>query len=214
MADAVASAHRVAEAVAQLGVPVYLYGRASRPPGRVLADLRRGGFEALRTGFPRDRRPDFSGGRDRAHPTAGVTCIGARDVLLAWNVFVEGLDVDGARDIAAEIRERGGGFSGLRALGLRLAQQDRVQISMNLEDLGVTSPMEVFAEIERKVRARGGVVRETEVIGMIPDTLVLPAAGDRLHLPDLGSARVLSRRVSDHVIRRLSGNTEISDSTG
>jgi glutamate formiminotransferase len=211
MSDAVDSAHRVGERIAALGVPVFYYGHASRPPGRALADLRRGGFEAFAAGFPGELRPDVPVGAERPHPTAGVTCVGAREILLAWNVFVAGIELGEAREIAAKLRERGGGFPGLRALGLRLPSQERVQISMNLEDPVATSPADVFDAIEREVARRGGRIDETQVIGMIPDTLVHPATVDRLLLSDFGPARVLSRRVSEHVSRRTNGSTKTSD---
>ena len=83
---------------------------------------------------------------------------------------------------------------------------------MNLEDPERTSPIDVFDAIEREVTSRGGRVVETEVIGMAPDTLVYPAAVNRLLLPDLGPARVLSRRVAQHVSERTSGHTESPDS--
>jgi glutamate formiminotransferase len=221
MADAVASARRVGARIArELGVPVYFYAQASEPPGRGLATLRRGGFEALQAGFPPDRAPDLpvrdstSSGLLRPHPTAGVTCVGARPVLLAWNVYVRGVTLDEVRGVAAGIRERGGGFGGLRALGLLMPKSGRLQISMNLEDPSRVSPLVVLAEIHRRIEALGGSVEETEIIGMMPDTLVLPPGGDRLILPDLGPARVLSRRVAEHVARRAGGRTETSDGTG
>jgi glutamate formiminotransferase len=212
MTDAVASAHRVGAALGRLGIPVYYYGMASDPPGRGLAELRSGGFEALVAGFPPGRHADEPPGARAPHPTAGVTCVGARPVLLAWNVFLGGVGVEAAREIAHRIRERDGGFPGLRALGLYLPQQDRVQISMNLEDPVRTSPLDVLAVIEREVAARGGQIDETQVIGMAPDTLVHPPSVNRLVLPDLGPARVLSRRVAQHVQGRTHGPTETSDS--
>lgn len=213
MTDAIDSAHRVGRGIAEMGVPVFFYGEASRPPGRGLAGLRRGGFEALAEGWPPDRRPDLPPGARGPHPTAGVTCVGARRVLLAWNVVVSGIDVSDAREIAARIRERDGGFKGLRALGLRLEGQNRVQISMNLEDPDRISPIDVFDRIEAEVRARGGDVVETEVIGMMPDTLVLPDSAGRLKLPDLGRARVLSHRVAGYVSARSDERTETPDIT-
>jgi len=212
MTDAVASAHRVGTRLGAMGLPVYYYGSASRPPGRRLADLRRGGFEALAGGFPADRMPDEPPGARAPHPSAGVTCVGAREVLLAWNVFVDGIDLEAARGIASKIRERDGGFAGLRALGLRLPTRGRIQISMNLEDPRRTSPWDVLDAIQREVAARGGRIDEVEVIGMAPDTLVHPASVNRLVLPDLGPARVLSRRVAQYVSRRTSGRTESPDS--
>jgi glutamate formiminotransferase len=213
MADAVASARRVGERIADDGVPVYFYGRASDPPGRGLAELRRGGFEALAGGWPPGRHPDVPPGSLAPHPSAGVTCVGARPVLLAWNISVAGIDVGQARAIASRLRERGGGIPGLRALGLHLVEGDRMQISMNLEDTERTSPLLVFDRVESEVTALGGKVLETEVIGMIPDTLVHPGSADRLKLPDLGPARVLSHRVAEYVSARGGGRTEISDIT-
>jgi glutamate formiminotransferase len=212
MEDAVASARRVGRAMGRLGIPVFYYGMASSPPGRALSELRRGGFEGMREGFRAGLAADEPPGALAPHASAGATCVGARKVLLAWNVYVADLDLADARAIAAAIRERGGGFSGLRALGLRLPSRDRVQISMNLEDPNRTSPLDVFERIDREVTKRGGRVVETEVIGMAPDTLVHPAAVNRLLLPDLGPARVLSRRVARYVRQRTSGHTEIPDS--
>ena len=213
MDDAVASAHRAGRRIADLGIPVFFYGQAATPPGRGLAEIRRGGFEALRGGWPPGRKPDLPAGAPAPHPTAGVTCVGARPVLLAWNVVVSGIDVGDAREIATLIRERGGGFPGLRALGLRLEAQDRVQISMNLEDPERVLPLDVFDRIEAEVRSRGGHIAETEVIGMMPDTLVLPDSAGRLKLPDLGTARVLSHRVAEYVSARSGERTETPDIT-
>ncbi len=211
MVDAVSAAHRVGRAIADLGVPVFYYGYASDSGRRGLEELRRGGFESLAGGFPKDRRPQVPASAERPHATAGVTCVGARRVLLAWNVFLSGISRDQAREIASQVRERDGGFAGLRALALHLASQDRVQISMNLEDPAETPPLTVFSAIKKAARARGGDVVETQVIGMIPDALVLPAAQDKLHILDLEPARALSHRVRMHVQGRPVTRTPTSD---
>jgi glutamate formiminotransferase len=217
LADAVASANRVGRALAaDLGIPVYFYGEASNPPGRRLSSLRRGGFEALADGFPKGREPDLAAGRTGPHPSAGVTCVGARRVLLAWNLVLEGVDLDEARALASELREANGttrdgdrrGFPGLRALALKLPSRNRLQLSMNLEDLERTAPFEVFLHVERWVTALGGRIAETEVIGMIPDPLVLPAAADRLHLLDCPPSRMLSTRLALHVSERAACHAE------
>lgn len=200
MEDARATARRTGKRLAtELGLPVYFYGAASEPPGRSLATLRRGGFETLLAGWPTDRQPDLlpeAWAHTGAHPTAGVTCVGARELLLAWNVYVSGVDDIAAAAIAQQIRESGGGFPGLRALALRLPSTGRVQISMNLENMSVTSPMDVFVAIEERVRNAGGVVDETEIIGMLPDELVLGAAAERLSLSPGATSRLLSRRLA------------------
>lgn len=211
MADAVASARRVGARLAELGIPVYFYGEASEPPGRSLAELRSGGVEALFGGYPARRLPDLpreGAAWERAHPTAGVTCVGARELLLAWNVLVDGVSVDEARELAAGLREADGGFAGLRVLALELPDRamrgarGKVQISMNLEGVERQSPFLVFRAIEAWLEARGGSVAETEVIGMIPDALVFPAAEDRLQLLDPTGERRLSARLADHVAGR------------
>jgi glutamate formiminotransferase len=124
-------------------------------------------------------------------------------VLLAWNVDIEGVGIDAARSIAAGIREAGGGFDGLRALALRLREQDRLQISMNLENPAVTGPLEVFESIERRVRHLGGRVVGTEVIGMFPDQV--PAETARLmRVRDWSDERMLYRRVRSFLVARSS----------
>ena len=216
MDSAVESARRVAGRLAAEGVPVYLYGEALHGPtrsrsDRSLASIRRGGFEALRGGFPAGREPDLSAPQwpGRPHPTAGATCVGARRILLAWNVFVEGISLEALEAIAGGLRESGGGFRHLRVLALVLPETERLQISMNLEDPEATSPDDVFDAIEERVEAAGGQIIETEVIGMIPDPLVLPAAGDRFKLLNPGESRLLSRRVSEYVSARRISQTRV-----
>jgi glutamate formiminotransferase / 5-formyltetrahydrofolate cyclo-ligase len=203
LAAARAVAHRAGERLAgELGIPVYFYGEASQPPGRPLSALRRGGFEALRTAWPADRPPDLIPDDWRyggAHPTAGVTCVGARRVLLAWNIFVSGIDDAAARSIAAHVREAGNGFAGVRALALRLPSSGRLQLSMNIENVEHASPMAVYGRVEELVRARGGAIEETEVIGMVPDSLLWQAAADRLRFRTGSVQRMLSHRLLQFV---------------
>ncbi len=199
-AEAVTLAVRAADGLADLGVPSFLYGWASPSGNRSLAKLRKGGFEALVSALPDDQKPDTvpeNWPHPGVHPTAGICCVGARPVLLAWNVYVEGLEIDDLRGIARELRERDGGYPGLRALGFHLQSTDRMQISMNLEDLERTSPFVVFRSIEERVEHRGGSVVETEIIGMVPDDLLLHAAADRLKLSEGRLERLLSRRVAE-----------------
>jgi glutamate formiminotransferase len=205
MAEARRCAQRVGERIGrEVGLPVFYYAEASHPPGRRLAELRRGGFEALRDGWPVGREPDVLPDpwpHRGAHPTAGAVCVGARPPLLAWNVYVAGIDVTAAHAIAARLREAGGGPAGVRALGLLLPGTGRLQISMNLEDLEATSPLAVFRLLEALVSEHGGTVEETEVVGMLPDRLVLEAAADRLRLSPVSDRRLQSKRVADHLAR-------------
>ena len=208
MEDAVASARRVGVRLAAMGLPVYFYGNASSPPGRSLAELRRGGFEALGPEFPEGRRPDLPAGRGGPHPTAGATCVGARPLLLAWNLWLEGVTPAEVRALAREIRERDGGFPSLRALALELPRQGGLQLSMNLEDVDRGRPMEVFLALESRLGEMGGRVVRTEVIGMVPETLVLQAAGHRLRLSEASRDRLLPVRVAEHLSRFAGADLE------
>jgi glutamate formiminotransferase len=105
--------------------------------------------------------------------------------------------------IAARLRETGGGFYGLRALGFVRGDGARMQISMNLEDVHHRPFFRIFREVEERVRDVGGVVRATEIIGMIPDGVVFEAGADRLALMDATPRRVLSARLAEHTARRV-----------
>lgn len=208
LADARGVAHRVGRRIAdELGVPVWFYAEASDPPGRRLAELRRGGFEALRAGIPPGREPDLLPPGCEVptlHPTAGGTCVGARPLLLAWNVDVEGLPMTVLRGLAAELRESGGGFPGLRVLALELPGQRRTQLSMNLEDAGRRDPFAVFEAIEDRVGAFGGQVVRTEIVGLPPERLLASAAADRLRTLDRTPPPALSSLLAGHISRRAS----------
>src|SRR5918998_1722532 len=135
------------------GVPVFLYGDlATKPEHTERAWLRRGGpagfAERIESG---ELVPDY--GPPRAHPSAGGVLATARRPLVAFNVDLATDDVDLARSIAAELREAGGGLPGVRALGLRLAERGRAQVSTNVHDHRAVR----LAEIVERVRARAPV---------------------------------------------------------
>ena len=214
MHDAIAAAHKAGEAIASLGIPVFFYGEASDPPGRGLAELRQGGIEALRTGFHGTRQPDLPVSQVSPHSTAGVTCIGARGVLLAWNVFIAGISEKQAKEIASKIRERDGGFPSVRALGLYLSKRNQVQISMNIEDPIKTAPVTVYGEIAQAVSRMGGELLEVEVIGMVPDALVLQGREGTLHPLKLDPRRVLSVCVNEYVREQERSEGATGDQSG
>lgn len=193
MEAAVAAAERLgAEVARRFDLPVYLYERAARHPGRTaLADIRRGGFE----GFPERIAdpawvPDF--GPARVHPTAGVTVIGARFFLIAFNVVLDTPDVAVARAIARKVRESGGGLPAVRAMGVYLASRGRAQVSMNLVDYRRTPVLLAFDRVRQEAAALGTRVVETEVVGLVPEEAALGVVRDALLLPSLPS--VLPKR--------------------
>ena len=149
-------------------VPVYFYDAAAARPDRVLLeDVRRGQFEGLREAVKKEsaRHPDV-GGPD-LHPTAGASAVGARKFLIAYNIFLDTPDIAAARAIAKEVRASGGGFSGVKAMGV--IAQGQAQISMNITDFRATPVGRVFAAVKQKaVRHRVKVVRG-ELIGLVPE---------------------------------------------
>lgn len=201
MAEAGCSARRVGERMAnELRIPIFFYGAASQPPGASLAALRRGGFEQIVRGWSPERKPDLLPPQweyPGAHPAAGASCVGARPVLLAWNVWIAGVSLDAARRIARQMREEHSGIRGLRALALPLPSRNALQVSMNIEDVERSAPGRAFALIAGLVADAGGEVTQTEIIGMVPDAL-LEAATEDWRLAPGTRERSLSRRVAEY----------------
>jgi glutamate formiminotransferase / 5-formyltetrahydrofolate cyclo-ligase len=168
----------------RFAIPVFLYEAAAyHPHRRSLSDLRRGGLEGLAARMgdgSRDWKPDF--GPHAPHPSAGVTAIGARPILIAFNVNLRSDRLDLARRIAAGIRESSGGFAAVKAIGLRLAHRSAVQVSMNLTDFRRTSMVQVFDEIARQAHAAGVDELEGEIVGLVPAAALPPEPRSRLRL--------------------------------
>jgi glutamate formiminotransferase / 5-formyltetrahydrofolate cyclo-ligase len=158
---------RIAE---RFSIPVYLYARAATRPDRVrLADVRRGGYEAVRDQIADaalDRAPDF--GPKRTHPRAGAVAIGARPFLIAWNINLETNDVEVAKRIARAVRESGGGLPAVQGNGFAIEELDTAQVSMNLLDFETTPMWRVYDEVARLAAEEGVGIRESELIGLAP----------------------------------------------
>jgi glutamate formiminotransferase len=197
MADCIDLARSTAELVAaRYHVPTYLYEEAAfTGERRNLADIRRGGFEELesRMGDPQ-WRPDF--GEPHPHPTAGVAAIGARPILIAFNINLATDRLSVAKRVAGIIRESGGGFSHVKAMGLPLAHRGLVQVSMNLTDYRRTSMMTVFDAVEREALNDGVEVLDSEIVGLVPADALPPDPVARLKLSPADSERVLERRLA------------------
>ena len=152
------------------GIPVYLYARAAARPDRVrLADVRRGGYEAVRDEIAddsKDRAPDF--GPRRTHPRAGAVAIGARPFLIAWNINLTTNDVEVAKRIARQVRESGGGLPAVQGNGFMIDELDAAQVSMNLLDFETTPMWRVFDEVARLAQGEGVGILESELIGLAP----------------------------------------------
>jgi glutamate formiminotransferase / 5-formyltetrahydrofolate cyclo-ligase len=147
-----------------LEVPVILYGElATRPEHRERAWLRAGGWRRLAERIAAGEViPDY--GPRRAHPRAGTVLAAARPPLVAFNVELRSGDVGLARAIAAELRESGGGFPGVRAIGLYLPDRGRAQVSMNVHDHRAVPLRELVEAIRRRAE-----VAEAELVGLAPE---------------------------------------------
>jgi len=180
----------VAERVGrELGLPVFCYA----PPERGPAFYRRGGPERLQRRIDEGELvPDF--GPSRLHDTAGGVILGARRPLIAFNVNLRG-DVEVARAIAAVVREKGGGFRGVRALGLELRRAGLAQVSMNVEDWEASALHEIVARIESEAAARGVEVAGSELVGLMPAGAAVAAAGAILRIEGFDASHVLELRL-------------------
>lgn len=183
---------------AELEVPVYLYGRAARRADRrTLVEIRRGEFEGLTEAVTADpqRAPDI--GPRRLHPTAGATAVGARQILVAYNVYLESPDVEIAREIAGKIRESAGGLPSVQALGFLV--DGRAQVSTNLLDVDVTRPADVFGAVCREAERAGVGVDRSEIVGLLPERALPEDPEASLRLEEPAAGHVLERRLRERL---------------
>ncbi len=176
----------------ELDLPVFLYGA----PGRGPAFFRKGGLAELERRIEAgELPPDFGPGRlDKG---AGGVLVGARRPLIAFNVNLRG-ELEAARAVAAVVRETGGGFPGVRALGLDLPSAGLVQVSMNVEDWEAAALHEIVGRVEEEAHARGAEVVGSELVGLMPAGAAAAAAGAMLRIDGFDSSRVLELRVLEH----------------
>jgi glutamate formiminotransferase len=196
---AAATARLLAERIGdELELPVFLYGDLA--PGRGPAFFRRRGLEELQRRLDEgELEPDY--GPPRLHPSAGGVMVGSRPPLIAFNVDLADADIDTARAIAALVRERDGGFPGVRALGLDLRQAGHAQVSMNVEDWEAAALHEIVARIEREAESRGARIARAELVGLMPAGAAAAAAGAQLRIDGFDASRLLELRLLDAELR-------------
>jgi glutamate formiminotransferase len=175
----------------ELELPVFLYGELA--PGRGPAFFRRGGVEELSRRIEgRELAPDF--GPPRLDERAGGVLVGARRPLIAFNVNLRG-SLEVAREVARSVRERDGGFPGVRALALELPSTGLVQVSMNVEDYEAAALHEIVDRIVREAVARGAEVAGSELVGLMPAGAAVAAAGAMLGIRGFDASSVLELRL-------------------
>jgi len=203
LSECVALAHQAGERIwSELRIPVYFYEAAALRPERTrLEEVRRGQFEGIREAALHDpaRRPDIGG--PALHQTAGAVIVGARKILIAFNINLRTSQLEIAQAIAKAIRTSSGGLPAVKALGLPLLSRNLVQVSMNLTDFERTLPHVVFAEVSRLARGHGIEVEESELIGLIPRDAIEMAAAYSLKLSGFDSQWVIENKLDQLAIQ-------------
>lgn len=193
-ADAVAKsvAKRMGE---ELGIPCFLYEKSASAPHRAnLADVRKGQFEGMAEKLTRPEwQPDF--GPAHIHPTAGVTAVGARMPLVAFNINLDTPNLDIATAIAKKVRYINGGFRFVKAMGVALEERNIVQVSMNLTDFTRTAVYRVFETVKMEARRYGVNVVGSEVIGLVPMQALVDCAEYYLQIENFSADQILESRL-------------------
>ena len=198
MEEAVALSREVAQAVARrYDLPVFLYEQsATAPHRRNLAAVRRGEFEGMAEKLQQPEwQPDF--GPPKVHPTAGVTAIGARMPLVAFNVNLNTDRLEIAQNIAKNVRHLSGGLRYCKALGIELKDRGMVQVSMNMTDYTRTALYRVVELIRAEARRYGVTIAGSEIIGLVPMEALLDSAAYYLGLEGFSMDQVLENRLME-----------------
>src|SRR5258706_62369 len=194
MEDCIAIAKRLGERVAnELNIPVYLYEAAATRPERAnLENIRRGQYEGIKAEIETnpERKPDYGPSK---LPKAGATVIGARNPLVAFNVYLTTDDVDIAKKIAKSIRHSSGGLRYVKGLGLLV--DGRAQISMNLTNFHDTPVARVVEFIRREAQRYGVAIHHSELVGLIPQEALVDAAVWYTQLDSFSPEQILESRL-------------------
>jgi glutamate formiminotransferase/formiminotetrahydrofolate cyclodeaminase len=197
MDDCIALAKAFGKEFAErFNVPVFLYEEAATmPERRNLADVRAGEFEGLRDKIGRDpaKKPDF--GPDKVHPTAGATAVGAREILIAYNVNLGTNDLAIAKGIAHQLRAKDGGLAYVKALGFELKERGFVQVSMNMIDYHKSQLFKAQELVELFAERYGVPVVGSEIIGLVPMDALVDSAEFYLKLENFSREQVLEKRL-------------------
>jgi len=193
----VLSRHAGEEIWARHEIPIYFYEEAAmRPERKRLESIRSGEFESLRDEVLRnaDRTPDIGG--PRLHPSAGAVAVGARKVLIAYNINLDTPDVSIAKKIAHAIRASSGGLPHVKAIGVELKERRLAQVSTNLTDFEQTSMHQVFEAVRLEAGRHGCSIHSSEIVGLVPrKALDLDHAAD-LQLEDFSpDKKILENRL-------------------
>lgn len=184
------------EASEKFGQPFFLYEKSATAPHREnLASIRKGQFEGMAEKM-KDQdmwKPDF--GPNTIHPTGGVTAIGARMPLVAYNINLDTSNVEIADAIAKKVRHIGGGLRYVKAMGVMLEDRNIAQVSMNLVNYEKSAVYRVFEMVKMEARRYGVNVVGSEVIGLVPMAALIDAAEYYLQIENFDMNQVLETRL-------------------
>ncbi len=183
------------EASEKYGLPFFLYEKSASAPHREnLANIRKGQFEGMAEKMKDEMwKPDF--GPSTIHPTAGVTAIGARMPLVAFNINLGTSDLSIADKIAKQVRHLSGGFRYVKAMGVELEDRKIVQVSMNLTDYTKSAVYRVFETVKMEAQRYGVNVVGSEVIGLVPMQALIDCAEYYLRIENFSIDQVLETRL-------------------
>jgi glutamate formiminotransferase/formiminotetrahydrofolate cyclodeaminase len=197
MEECIELSAEIAEEIAErYGIPTYLYEQSARVPARRdLAKVRKGEFEGIRAEIGTDpqRKPDF--GPCKVHPSAGVTAVGARYPLIAYNVYMQTQDLRIAQAIAKAVRFSSGGLQCVKALGFEIKNRKQVQVSMNLTNFEVTPIFKAFDRVCAEAKRFGVTVASSEIVGLATQSALDACAGYYLKLEGFSRNQILENRL-------------------
>jgi glutamate formiminotransferase len=168
----------------ELNIPIFLYEDSASVPGRKnLARVRKGQFEGMPEKLLEEEwAPDF--GERKIHPTAGITAVGARMPLVAFNVNLDTDDITIANKIAKIIRASGGGFKYAKGIGVMLEDRNIAQVSMNMVNFEGTPLYRTFETIRFEAKRYGVNIIGSEIIGLTPAKALIDCAEYYLQVED------------------------------
>jgi glutamate formiminotransferase / formiminotetrahydrofolate cyclodeaminase len=196
--DCVALARRVGNEIwKRYRIPIFFYEAAATRPDRVnLENVRRGQYEGLREELKKnhERQPDV--GEPKLHPTAGVTVVGARKFLVAYNVNLNTPDISIANKIAKAIRFSSGGLRFVKSMGVDLKARNLAQVSINLTDFENTPMHRVYEMVKREAARYGVLPVGSEIVGLVPKKAIEMAADYFLQLEGFSPSQVFENKMS------------------
>ena len=176
-------------------IPVFLYEKSASAPSREnLSNIRKGQFEGMAEKVKQPEwKPDFGG--TEIHPSAGVTAVGCRMPLVAFNVNLATNDLSIADKIAKKVRYIGGGLRFVKAMGVDLTERGIVQVSMNMTDYTKTSLYQSYEMVKMEAKRYGVNVVGTEIVGLTPMAALMDVASYYLQIENFEFSQIIEARL-------------------